>query len=411
MVIRAANTIVSAALALGLVLLATLASSPSASAQDSGDGMEEFAEVDPYTKGERELMDKLGYTTFAPFPWRDAERTPDVHKVIGGAPMIWVETEHFRIGSTLGTYDIPNDSEEKSRISDEVAQLKKRLGKLKTSKKEVDPWLRLHLYAQRAEELYVSFLTDFGLTDEDFGEKTPHLGNSKKYLLLLFERKSELGRYLRAYLDAENDYSYRWGWEKETMFYGANIEAIRASWTNADNVPFDAQLFCAMTASLATNFVDSYKGSFYSAPRWLGSAIGHVYTRRIDPRWVTAAGHDYTKNRREDDWMWESRVRNLVGNDFFATTEQMFAWQEYSDMNERDHMVAWSKLDWLMRVAKGDLEAFMASMCTPTAEVETGTKEELLARQKRALLAHFSLTPAEMDAAWAKWVKKTYRKK
>ena len=137
-----------------------------------------------------------------------------------------------------------------------------------------------------------------------------------------------------------------------------------------------------------------------------------VYVRRIDPRWVTSAGHDHRKNRRENDWKWEPRVRNLVNNDFFASTEEMFTWQEYADMNERDHMVAWSKLDWLMRIAKGDREAFLASMCTPSStDGEAGTKAELLARQKRALLAHFGLTPQELDKAWARWVRRTYRKR
>jgi len=416
MISRAASTLVSAALAFApisaVAWAAALARPTPAYAQKRGAGMEEFAEVDPYTRGERELMDRLGYVTFAPFPWHGAERTPDVHEVLGGAPMLWVETQHFRIGSSLVTYDVPNDGEERERIADELARLKKRLGRLKAPKKELDPWLRLHLYAQRAEDLYATFMRDFDVSPADFEATGPYLGNSSKYLLLLCERQSELGRYLRTYLAAENDFSYRWGWDKQCMFFGANIEAIRASWTNPVDVPFDAQLFCAMTASLASNFVDSYKATFYTAPRWLGFALGHVYVRRIDPRWVTSAGHDHRKNRREDDWKWEQRVRNLVSNNFFVTTEEMFAWQEYADMNERDHMVAWSKLDWLMRVAKGDREAFLASMCTPSVtDGVVDEKAELLARQKRALLAHFGLTPDELDTAWAKWVKRTYRKR
>ena len=132
--------------------------------------------------------------------------------------------------------------------------------------------------------MYTAFCDDFGLEPEDYSESGPYLGQSEKFLLLLCERKSEFGRYLAAYLNAEHDSSYRFGWFGECMFLGANIEAIRESFASQAGEPYDTMLHCKVVASLAANFVDGFRASLNPAPVWLSYGLGHVYQRRIDPR-------------------------------------------------------------------------------------------------------------------------------
>ena len=378
-----------------------------------GGAMEQFEEVDPYTKGKPELMRKLGYEAFGPFHWRGPDFTNHVQENIGSIPMIWVETEHFKIGSSLGTYEIPNDREERERIKGELKRLKKRLGRLKAPRNELDPWLRLHLYAQRSEDLYAMFVQDFGIGPSDFDEALPYLGNENKFQILLCERKSEFSRFVTTYTGQQNDGAFYWGWHQDCMWLGAAFEAITENWGEPQEEPFDTMLHCRMAGLMASSFIDGYVNQF-SAPRWIGYALGHVYRRRIDPRWVMAAGHTEQQARQEGDWRWEPRVYGLVKNEFFVPAEDMFQWSGYNAMDTRDHMVAWSKVDYLMTEADGDLGGWLKTMSSKPRQAgedaETRLKE-LAELQRKALLANFELTPEDLDKKWAKWVKKTYEKK
>ena len=60
------------------VLLASIALSLPAFAQVDDTAKKPW-QTDPYTKGDSELMERLGYLQYGPFPWDGAERTPDPH--------------------------------------------------------------------------------------------------------------------------------------------------------------------------------------------------------------------------------------------------------------------------------------------------------------------------------------------
>ena len=276
--------------------------------QEADEAYEEFESIDPYTRNDPEAMQELGYSAFAPFLWHKGERTDGVRETMGGMSMLFVETEHFKIGSTLTTYELPNDREERAKVADELARLKKKV-RFRPPRKELDPWLRLHLYAQRVEDTYATFLRDFGIETDDFISSGPHLGQPGKFLVLLCQRKSELARYVKAYMNAEVEDVFRWGFAEDSFFVGASMESIELSWQEPDEEPFDAMLHCTIVANLAANLLDAYRGNFYAAPRWLTFAIGHHHVRRIDPRWITSAGHRPGHNRREDDWNWSCASR------------------------------------------------------------------------------------------------------
>ena len=373
--------------------------------------MEEFEETDPYTGGERAKLEQLGYQNFGPFLWHASELTSHVQETMGGIEILWVETEHFKIGSSLVTYKIPNDREEKARIATEVATFRERLGKVKVKfpRKELDPWLRLHLYAQRAERLYADFSRDFV---HDPGARVPagpHLGNPNKFLLLLCQRKSEFGRYARAYHEIDTPYSYRTGWPEDCMFFGLNMEAIKESYDVPGEKPFDSMLYARVAGNLAANFVDGFAGHFFSAPAWFTVAAEHLYARRVAPRWTASAGLKVGETTDDDDWEWEERVAGLVKNEFYAKTFEVFGWTREYELNRRDHMIVWSKLDYLTRAAEGEAPAFLDSILVPVRDMSAGSAEELRERQTQALMAHYSLSPDEFDEAWKAWVKKNYR--
>lgn len=402
---------------LGVLLLVMLALGVPSHAQHGGKGkdgdMEQFDEVCPYTKGERELEERLGYARFGLIPWRNGEVSSVVQENMGGIPMIWVETEHFRIGSSLGTYKTGKDKQERLRVKEEIGRLKKKLGKLRTHKKEIDPYLRLHIYAQRAEDLYESFVKDFHIEPEPLAQRGAHLGHKNKFLLLLCQRKSEYGRYIRTYEKAELPFSYRMGWRNDGMIVAVNMESI-SEIHDEDDLPFDTMLHCLLANSLASIFVDGFDQTMFKAPTWLVYGLAHIYSRRIDPHWPFFDARRASQINYAEIWDWVPRVQGLVKNEYYPSAEKMFAWREYGDLGARDHLVSWSKLEYLIEVAEGDHQLFLSLACKP---LKPGTlagvsaENEPVIRQTRALAAAFKMTPAELDTAWAKWVSKTYKKR
>ena len=395
-----------------LAALATLLAAP-APAQGRGDDpdYEEFDEACPYTKGERELEKKLGYARIGSMPWRGSADSKAVRENCGGVPMIFVETEHFRIASTLNTYRIPNDRDERKRLKEELDRLEDKLGRLKAPKRELDPWIRVHLFAQRIEDTYQEFHEDWGIDPSSYAAQGPYLGLPNKFLVLLCERKSEYGRYLKIYENSEIEYSYRTGWSGEGMIVCVSSEAIAENWKDEKDVPLDTMLSCLVRCCLAANFIDVWNGNLFRAPIWLVYGYAHVVQRRFDPRFPFFDGRTTIYGLDDDKTVWQPRVRNLVGNDYFASMNKMFGWSAYGDLNQRDHMVSWSKVTYLLEEVDGDREAFLTAVCPRARYGSEPDAEAKITAQAEALEARFGLTPEGMDEAWSRWVKKTYSKK
>jgi hypothetical protein len=107
-------------------------------------------------------------------------------------------------------------------------------------------------------------------------------------------------------------------------------------------------------------------------------------------------------------------VISMVKSEYFASAEKMFAWKSYDELKASDHLIAWSKLEYLITVAKGDPKKFMSLCCNPLPERQLTAEEkeqELVIRQTRALAEAYGMTPAELDKAWSFWAPKAYKKR
>src|SRR5438876_763901 len=109
-----------AALCLLVAALLSCAGSALAQSQKSEDKDEAFEKVDPYTKGESPALDKAGYFSFGPFPFAENIKTADIEEALGGQRILWVETAHFKLGSTLRTYKLKGDPREDKKLDEEL---------------------------------------------------------------------------------------------------------------------------------------------------------------------------------------------------------------------------------------------------------------------------------------------------
>src|SRR5262245_27769861 len=111
----------------GLAAGALLVLAAAASAQKSKPP-EAPPAVDPYTRGEPEALARAGYRSFGPLRFGPSN-SQTIQSHLGDVPILWVETEHFCLGSSLEEYR-PAKSAEADELERELAELAKVLERI-----------------------------------------------------------------------------------------------------------------------------------------------------------------------------------------------------------------------------------------------------------------------------------------
>jgi hypothetical protein len=378
--------------------------------------IEAFEKVDPYTKGERAALDRAGYVNLGPFSC-SKHTSAEIVATLGDVPIIFIETAHFRLASTLASYKPPGDRSEKEALEREFAELKKKLPKFMVPTK-IDPWLRAHLYAQRLETLYADFAARFGLRDDDFTAPThvsfdgramgvgPYFGQKEKYFVLLSQTRSALGRYLKTYVGLENEYAYRAKYP-DCYFFGANFEALKDGGRE-----LDIAFYSSIAGAMAQNFVDAFRDSNQAAPVWFGYGIAHYFGRNVDARWNQWNAGGETSPDDDKAWFWEPRVLGLVKNDVSPSWDAMMGWTTLEEIKPRDHMICWSRVDWMLSAKKSDARALLFGFSDAVAGATGPERSSAIRDQElRVYQSVWKQTPAEVERAWRTWIEKAYPKR
>lgn len=411
----AAGAGTAAAARLLLLLLAVLSSvGGELVAQDDGKDDEEIREaglVDPYTKGDAEWMARAGIVAYDSFPWADGLRTDDVDKVLGEDRVLWLETAHFRIGSTFKSFAWPNDSDKRKALQKEIEELRKVLPKVKPKPKRIDPWLRLHLYARRVESCYADMLELLGATDADFPPRGTgprdgaFLGQPDKFLVLLFQKKSDMARYMDRFCGLRADTSMRYQHGKTHQM----LSCVSAEGLEGFD---DTALHGHVVYAVMHNLFAGYNGFYYQLPPWFVEGLAHWYSRRIpsDVPNVDIRDDEAVAEYRQNDWSVKVRRRAQHEGAFFPF-ETMAAWDDASAMGYHAHSQSWSRLDYLMQRDAEKVGVMLRQLKTLPGGGDvkaSASRARELAQQ--LLLELFELDPAAFDAAWREWVLKTYPK-
>jgi hypothetical protein len=373
-----------------------------------------FPKVDPYTLGEPEALARAGYGAFGPIPWGDGHRTDQIERELGGIPLIWVETAHFRLGSSLPEYRVGEDAQERAKLRAELQRLGQRLPRIDKKTLRLDPWLRLHLSAQRAEDLYASFCAKLGLEEADFAASPaitgkpsgPHLGMGDKFTVLLLQETSALDRYCRTFLGHQlrEDAVCHYFKGMDGLFLGVTVESLH------DLQPADSALHFAFVYDLVLNFDTAFRGVILPGPHWWRHGLARWFAREVDPRILLYATPAKAAVRPEEDSEWPVRVRARVEKAAFPATAAMLDWKEYSGWSFADHMIAWSRVDYLLNRGDGAARRFFLAIHEPVPWVD-GRDERVAAQLHGALEAVTGLSPEAFDEAWCKYVKATYKRR
>ncbi len=378
---------------------------------------------DPYTKGEADALKKAGYVSLGPFTWGDDHDSRWIDKDLAHAKIKWIETEHFKLGCSLPSFKVPMVGKWKTKLRKELKELKKKLPEVNSNTRVLDPWLRAHLFAYRLEEMYADVSRVLGVSDKDFpkeGEtsstgrymgKGPYLGMPAKYTVLLLTKSSDLMRYAQragSPVDPSKPAPVRLNFVKQKcLFFGTATELARGSLVD------DKSLHCHAWFYVVQTLLSGYKYYAHSYPAWCSEGVAHWYVLAIDPEEHVFTGIKGDPLDKRKDPEWNIKVRKRVKNNDYEPMEKLMNMMSPHEMTFGDHMAAWSRIDFLIKKHPKEFAKFMDRMKAPVvAEAgKTPTNEAILKRQSDCFAECIGMDPKAFDAAWVRYVNKTYPRK
>jgi hypothetical protein len=334
---------------------------------------------DPFTGGDEKAMRAAGVVAYGPFPWADKLRTEDVDKVLGEQRIQWLETEHFLLGCTLGACSAPEDPDARQLLNAELARMRKRHGKFPDRASKLEPWLRLHLYAQRAEALYADFATLVGYEAGD----GKHMGQRDKIPIVLFQKKSDVARYLDRFCGHKSELSQRC-WYSATGAHGFVLGA------EGDEVRDEATVHAHFRFLLVQTFCDTVGG----LPYWLSLGLAHRYERQVPTRAILAVPKDGENVDQGSQHQWLEKMKKRAQHEKLLLPFHELATQ--TDFGYWAHLQAWSRVEYLLTLDRAKFRAFVAGMRGGFGS----------ARQAEQLDTLYGFTPDVFDAKWREWVLK-----
>jgi len=394
-------------------LCALLCGAPVHAQKRKDDEVKKLSEKgDPYTKKDPKAMKALGVVSYGPFTWADHFTTTDIDKVLGPGRVLWMETEHFRIGLNMNTARLPEDSKQKKAVYAECKALNKKWRKFPAKPKKLGPWTQLHLYAARCEKAYKEFeqlvappAGTFDKTSKANG-KGPFLGAPDKHLLLMFQKKSDMARYMKRYCDTQADDSFRYV-HKQTHqpLLCISVEGMEG---------FDSEgLHSHMVFAMWQNLMNIYRGFHYPLPLWFSTGLAHYYSRQVKSEFISARIQDSEAVDQDSQNKWYQKVykrsRHEGATIAFDKLSAMADWEKFGF---HAHTQSWSRLEFLMERDPQKVGLMLDKMKrTPASGNWEGDGARLRKMMPKLLYEAFEMDGATFDAEWRKWVLKNYPKR
>ena len=234
-----------------------------------------------------------------------------------------------------------------------------------------------------------------------------YLGLPDKFLVLLFQKKSDLARYFERFCNHEADASMRWYHHKTHQL----VAAVAADGLDG----FDSTALQGhVTYAVAHNLFDGYLGFHMQLPHWLGEGLAHYFALQVPSDVVNvrildseAVGQDEKRSN------WPVKVRRRARHEGVCFPfEEMAAWAKFEDLGYHAHSQSWSRVDFLAKRDKEKLGYMITQLkrMPPVANARVPAKQIAVQAQK-FLIELFELDPAAFDKEWRRWVLKTYPKK
>ncbi len=391
-------------------------------AQDKPDKLPRYKQ-DPYTRNKPENLARAGYLSYGPFTFGNLGPDPvsseAIEQHLSYAPILWVETAHFRFGSNLPQWTVPFDPDIRAKVRGELERLAEKIPNINPKAKVLDPWLRLHLFAQRLEDIYAEFSKLAGVTDKDFPARIedvvlqpgvrymghgPYLGMRDKFLVLLFDKEGSFQDYMKSYLGRQSKYGQRWHFKDvSSLIYTVAAES------DEGRLKDDTALHGNVAFNVSQNLLDGFRHYSYDLPVWIREGIGHWFERRVSPKFNSFDQNEGSPADVRNTWKWEPYTRRLLsGGGKFATFSEAYAWRDFGSITFDDHVAIWSRVDFMMAQGPEKWQTFLFEIKGRVDANWLPDQNDLVGATRDALQKAYGLSVLSFDEKWAEWVKANY---
>ncbi len=371
----------------------------------------------PHTAGDPELLARIGVLSLGGFDFATEETTQAVDAFLAVNDVKWVETAHYKIGFALGPYRVT--PKERLALRAELTRLAEIWPEvsLNPKMKVIDPWLRVYLFAMRAEEHYREVQEILGVTDEDFpdGSKPwdttgtymgigPYLGEKGKYEVLFLPSKAGSESYLRHYFGLRTKYSQRWNIiDKDALHLVIHI--------GQGSLKVDTALHGHFVFNQTQQLLDGFRHYSYEIPVWIKEGLAHWMERRVSPEYNSFDSSEGAVPQMTKKDNWEPPTRRLVQQGKAISMARLMAMSDYAELTLPHHYTTWSMVDYLMREHPGAVGGILCAIKGLVNEqfIDDGSGLEDAHRQTFKEL--LGMTYAQFDRAWAEWVLTVYSNK
>jgi len=392
-------------LTLGGLYAAPVGSGASAAERERQRPRPNDASLCPYCGGDPARMAAGGIVSHGGFEFATTD-TAGIDGLLAAIDVHWIETEHFEIGLGLGPYRVGQDEREKIRA--ELTELQAAFPEIQPKTRTIDPWLRTHLYALRAEKAYRRFLEIMRVEQSEFpdGEtpwllgtpyrgEGPHLGQKGKYEVLVVPSKALHVFFLRDQFGLSIEMTQRWNViDRDTLIVSIHQE---------QGLKDDQALHGHFVFNVTLNLLDGYEHYSYDTARWISEGLAHFVERELSPRYNTFDSSEgaVAETTRKSDWAAE--VRSMIQAGDAPRMAELVALKTYAQFELRHHFATWSMTCFLIQ-EHPEAYACLNERIHGAKNAEGFPDATNLDDQLReAFQDCLGTSYAQFDAAWSEW--------
>ena len=364
--------------------------------------------TDPYTGGEAERMEAAGVVSLGGFEFASSD-TAGIDSVLGAADIRWVETAHFEIGMGLGPYKV--NLKEKKKLIAELTALQETMPEVRPDVKVLDPWLRAHLFARRAEQAYARFLEIMHVKESDFPSdgnpwmigtpymgEGPHLGQKGKFEILILPSQALHVALLRDQFGLKIESTQRWFViERDSLFVSMH--------PRQGDLKIDTAMHGHMVFNLAHLMLDGYRHYSYDTPKWLLEGLAHFMEREVDPRYNSFDSQEGAIPLESKKTEWDSEVKKILMKKDVPRAAELSQLDNYGDFELRHHLACWSMTKFMIEEHGEGYAALSRAMHGLKNKEGYADSADLKGKLRAAFRDHLGMNYAEFDVAWTEWAK------
>ena len=360
----------------------------------------------PWCHGDPELMKAAGIASHGGFQF-GTEDTAWADRFFGGKDLYWIESAHFELGLCVTAQKV--DPDEAKKIRAELTELAAVLPDIDPKTRLLDPFLRAHLYALRAEKTWKRFLELMQVSESDFPDgrsvwllgmpywgEGPYVGQKGKFELLVLPTAQDQVAFLTKQFGLSIKRTQRWNViERASLIVVTNL---------AENeLNTDAKLHGHVVFNLAINLLDGFKHYAYDTPFWLCEGLGHFMEREVDPRFNTFDSSEGSVGVRVNKANWDVEVKQLIQSGKAPRLAEMVALKTYAEFELRHHYASWSMIKFMVTTnlpGFGCLNGKLHGRKTPQGMPDS---EDIPGVHRDAISTCFGFTYPQFDEAWRAW--------